>query len=511
MVADKYSVNKVLSTLPRGADPAVLDQLLICSRQLLNLLKQNIQAVALENNNLFAIVVGKSGSGKTHFLETLYHSIRDYEVSNGLKIAYFPEKEFGVDSFEGFLYRIVNCLSGLDLDKEIREGYYVESLYAIDKAMHEVVLTAVIKKHVKSSQLLVLAENFEKLLDNMGYNDQSKLRAWLYANEFVSILGTSSAYSDNFDKQHMPFYNFFNLYFLEPLSNKDANLFFSSIAKMENNPELIQWLTFQGGPKIDALQEFAHGHPGTLIRMYNYLKGDMNEELSRLLTRLIGDQRQFYDLQLRKQSPLNREILYCLGAAGGPLRGVEVAMICMMDPKTLSKQLSELVRSGWVDAMVDPSDKRNRFYELNDSALRLTIELDAGKGLDATLYFDFLEYVYKSRLGLSGDDHIISGINRLLPKLKWKDQKKWLNDNLAQPEHFIGRVLSLLIGRDRELLMKLLEFRPVIKKAAKSCPVYRVLLKFMQVYAEVVIKGNVTAVLRLPKEQRAFFSKYLVT
>ena len=69
----------------------------------------------------------------------------------------------------------------------------------------------------------------------------------------------------------------------------------------------------------------------------------------------------------------------------------------LIEQKSLSKQLSELSKKRLVDIIPDPSDKRNKFYDISEPLLRISIEVGEHKEGITALFIDFLALYYNAQ------------------------------------------------------------------------------------------------------------------
>ena len=209
MVENKHSINTILSFGAKSVNPEILEQLLTGRADIADFFEQKITAIVEEKTNQFWLIVGQRGMGKTHLLKVLHSRVWHYVEENRLVIAYFAEEEYGVANFFDFLLRILNSfIKWYDNDSEFLKSE-LEKLQNLPTNKQTLYLENIIKDYMKEKPLLILTENFGDILEQMGENEQGRLRAWLYDNNKVSIIATSQSVSDNFDKEDRPFYGFF--------------------------------------------------------------------------------------------------------------------------------------------------------------------------------------------------------------------------------------------------------------------------------------------------------------
>ena len=280
MVENKHSINTILSFGAKSVNPEILEQLLTGRADIADFFEQKITAIVEEKTNQFWLIVGQRGMGKTHLLKVLHSRVWHYVEENRLVIAYFAEEEYGVANFFDFLLRILNSfIKWYDNDSEFLKSE-LEKLQNLPTNKQTLYLENIIKDYMKEKPLLILTENFGDILEQMGENEQGRLRAWLYDNNKVSIIATSQSVSDNFDKEDRPFYGFFVNYYLKKLSFEESLSFLISLAKLDKDEKLIEHLNGKGKAQVRAIYDLVKGNHRLLVTFYQFLKTDTVAKVS---------------------------------------------------------------------------------------------------------------------------------------------------------------------------------------------------------------------------------------
>ena len=420
MVENKHSINTILSFGAKSVNPEILEQLLTGRADIADFFEQKITAIVEEKTNQFWLIVGQRGMGKTHLLKVLHSRVWHYVEENRLVIAYFAEEEYGVANFFDFLLRILNSfIKWYDNDSEFLKSE-LEKLQNLPTNKQTLYLENIIKDYMKEKPLLILTENFGDILEQMGENEQGRLRAWLYDNNKVSIIATSQSVSDNFDKEDRPFYGFFVNYYLKKLSFEESLSFLISLAKLDKDEKLIEHLNGKGKAQVRAIYDLVKGNHRLLVTFYQFLKTDTVAKVSENFIKTINDLKPYYETYIRYLPPQQQKILRYIALARKPQKGVEISKNCFIEQKSLSKQLSELTKKNLLDANEDPSDKRNKFYDVSEPLLRISIEVGEHKEGITALFIDFLALYYD----INELENRNSKFLKLLENCDEKDRKK---------------------------------------------------------------------------------------
>ncbi len=396
MVENKHSINTILSFGAKSVNPEILEQLLTGRNNTADFLENKVKSVVENGDNQFILVIGQRGMGKTHLLKVLHSRIWHYSQENKLTISYFAEEEYGVANFFDFLLRILNSFIKWYEQDSQKLKKELEKLQETSSANQLNYLEKIIKEYVGNKPLLIITENFGDILDQMGQEEQGRLRAWLYDNNNISIIASSQSVSDNFDREDRPFYGFFTPYYLKSLSFEESYDFLISLAEIEKNDKLIKHLKTKGKPQARAIFDLVKGNHRLLVTFYHFLKTDMLAKVSEVFIKTINDLKPYYETYIRYLPAQQQKILRYIALSRKPQLGVEISKNCFIEQKSLSKQLSELNKKRLVDIIPDPSDKRNKFYDISEPLLRISIEVGEHKEGITALFIDFLALYYNA-------------------------------------------------------------------------------------------------------------------
>ncbi|HWB93801.1 MAG TPA: hypothetical protein VG605_18205 [Puia sp.] len=394
MVADQQGIGTVLSFGTKSVDPKILEQLLIGRDKNVEHLFKSIEGIVKHGNNQQTLVIGQRGMGKTHLLRVLYDRSQPFIKKSQLIVAYFSEDEYGIASYFDFLTRVLNAfIRWNENDAELLQAK-LQELQDTANAAQTGFIEKVIRDYIADRPLLILAENFGDVLESMGRQEQGRLRTWLYENSRISIMATSQSISADFESEDRPFYGFFQLYYLKPLSFEDSERFLIRLAQLDDRSDIVEHLRHKGRAQVKAIHELVKGNHRLLVTFYEFLKSDLLARLSNHFIKTINDLKPYYETYIRYLPPQQQKILRYIALARKPQQGTVIAKNCFIDQKSLSKQLSELARKRLIEVIPDQLDKRNKLYDINEPLLRISIEIGEHKEGITALFVDFLALYY---------------------------------------------------------------------------------------------------------------------
>ncbi|MEY4540773.1 MAG: hypothetical protein RLZZ306_2530, partial [Bacteroidota bacterium] len=383
-----------LSFGAKSVQPEILEELLIGRQQNVDFLAKCVNDIAYEGLNHQLMVVGRRGMGKTHILRVLYHRLQPALQENKIVVAYFAEEEYGISGYLDFLIRILNAfLRWNDADVE-KLNSEMDILRETHPNRQIEVAERIITEYVGDRPLLILAENFDNVLETLGKDGQGKLRSFLYRHTHTSIIATSQALSPDLGREDRPFYNFFTTIYLKNLSYEDSLALLQKLAEKEEQSLVIEHLKGKGKAQVRAIHELVKGNHRLLVTFYEFLKADTLASLSTIFIKTLNDLKPYFESFIRYLPPQQQKILHYLALARMPQFGTEISKNCFIDQKSLSKQLSELQRKNLIDALPDPDDKRNKRYDIAEPLLRISIEIGEHREGISSLFIDFLALYY---------------------------------------------------------------------------------------------------------------------
>jgi tetratricopeptide (TPR) repeat protein len=394
MVETQQGISTFLSFGAKSVKPEILEELLIGRRDDIDYLTKSVNEIVNDGANHQIILVGQRGMGKTHLMRVLYERSRKFLKEEKLVIAYFSEEEYGIAGYLDFLIRILNAFirwndndkASLELKMDVlRETHPGNQIDVAEK---------IIVEYVGSNPLLILAENFDTILNALGKDGQGKLRSFLYRHSRTSIIATSQALIADLGKEDRPFYNFFTTIYLKKLTYEDSLGLLRALAELEKQENVIEHLKGKGIAQVRAVHDLVKGNHRLLVTFYEFLKADTLASLSKIFMKTLNDLKPYYETYIRFLPQQQQKILHYVALSKMPQNGTEIAKNCFIDSKTLSKQLSELSRKNLIESITDPDDKRNKLYDIAEPLLRISIEIGEHREGISALFIDFLALYY---------------------------------------------------------------------------------------------------------------------
>ena len=362
-----------LSTFtPSTMSQAMLEGIFVQREQLLQTVVKELSD-SIHGSKKYLMLVGARGMGKTHFVSLVYHRIKNTsEIQDDLLIAWLREEEYGVNSWVYLIIEILRALAqeGIDTEQQISKL----TKLPIDEA--EYLANQVLLDLIGNKTLLIITENFDKLLYGLGDSHQFKFRSFLQENNCCSILATAPKTSQDIISRSKPFFGFFSQIDLPPFSHEDAVAMLIKIADLSGNTKLAKFLkTNEGISRVRALHHLAGGNPRVYTLFAQLITEETLEALLPAVIDMLDKLTPYYQSRIESlgQSDDQQKIVMYLARETRAVTVKEITAQCFISSeRTTSSALKKLKDKGYV---ISEQNGREVSYELSEVLMRLCLEM----------------------------------------------------------------------------------------------------------------------------------------
>ena len=365
------------STMPED----LLERLFVVRQPILKRLMDRVANLGTTPSPHHTLLVGPRGAGKTHIISLVYHrSKKLIAQGSGFQIAWLPEDPWTIMSYRHLLSEILRAINP-DQRPQSR-----------DEAELDAQLRAVIKEN---GPILILAENFDQILDALGEQGQQKLRHLLQTGSNILIIGSTTRLDRNLSDHSHPFFGFFDTIRLTPFSPEEARKMLVALAIEGKDDRLKNKLSDDATlSRICTIAHLAGGQPRLWALLGSALTVEQLDHLAELLLSRFDDLTPYYQEQLSRLSPQQRLVIAELASADRPLPVKELAGRIGADQRSVAKTVSDLTDRGWLEPVstifADLLDRRRTYYELAEPLARLAFQIKESRGEPLPLIIDFL-------------------------------------------------------------------------------------------------------------------------
>jgi tetratricopeptide (TPR) repeat protein len=368
---------------PSLASHDELKNLFVVREQLLADVIGRVRLASTSEARNHTLLVGPRGSGKTHLISLAYHGVQQLRRDGAITVqtCWLPEDPWAITSYRRLLDSIVGHLEpaiGGTLSPEV-EG--IEDVIS--------------HRSRELGPVVCFAENLDQILDAIGTVGQQRLRHLAQQRVLLFVASTTTLSRDLAD-QTAPFYGFFTTTRLQPFTVEQAAIMLSTIAAHQGEDATARYLeTDQAAARLRAVAHLAGGQPRIWALLAQALTIAGLEELVTMLLTRFDELTPYYQEQLARLSPQQREIVVTLMELDHPANVKEMAEATGIDQRSLAKTVVELRERGWLVETTSPLtnllDQRRTYYELGEPLARLAFQLKASRGSPIPLIVEFLK------------------------------------------------------------------------------------------------------------------------
>jgi tetratricopeptide (TPR) repeat protein len=375
---------------PNRTDPAVLEAIFVQRHKLAEVWFERLRDSVLTGVKHHLLAVGPRGCGKSHLVALLVSRLRkDPAVAERVRIAWLPEDET-TSSFWKLLLRILRALNA-----EYGDEFPTPPRDRLEDATDDrraAVLTEFLLQKLGKHTLLVVVENLDDVMRGLKDEGQKRWRAFLQEHPVAATLATSQQLTEDVSDRDRPFFNFFQIEHLLPLTADDALSLLQRIAEHTGNTDLASFLqTAMGRARVRAIRHIAGGSHRVFIILSEFATREGLDNLVTAFEELLDELTPYYQDRLRWLPDQQREIIefLCRQARTVPVK--EIAKDLFLSEQAAAAQLKSLKDKGYVIA---GSVGRESRYELAEPLMRLCVEVKDPQREPIRLIVEFLRIWY---------------------------------------------------------------------------------------------------------------------
>lgn len=378
---------RISAYTPSNVAPELLKRIFVQREQLLNRLEDRLFTSMTTGTKHHILLVGPRGSGKTHLVAlSLAELERNPKLVDTMRIAWLGE-DTAYPSLVHFAFSIAQSLSE-KYPNEFPSDFKsrVRGLPPHDAA--RAVLNNIVEQ-LKHRHLLLVTENLDQTFLSIGDLGQKQLRAFFQETRRIATLTTSQQLTESISSRKEPFFGFFDIQHLAPLTVEDALTLMKKIAVEQNRLEFARFLESNtANYRIQAIHHLAGGNHRLFVMLAESLTHESLDALTDAFETLSEKLTPHFQERLRWLPDQQRQLVQCLCNTQGALTVKEIAEETFVTESVCSKQLGNLRAKGLVR-----SEKRGKesYYDISEPLMRLGLEVKNQRGKPLRLVAGFLK------------------------------------------------------------------------------------------------------------------------
>jgi hypothetical protein len=347
------------------------------------------------------LLVGGRGSGKTTLLLRLAAAIEDdQQLTKKCIPLRFPEEQYNVSRPSDFWMNAIDALAdALERQGDGAAAKRLESalteLEPLDETERAKRSLALLEGWAKQTKRLIvlLIDNLDLVLDRLS-RSLWELREALSLDNRLAVIGASSRFVEEAIDYQSPFYDFFRVHELGPLSEEEARAVVLSLARRANTPKVADVLEHDPG-RFKALFVLTGGTPRTLALLHTVLALDHRESVERDLDSLLDQLTPYYKARFDDLPPQSQVIVDKVALHWHPITAAECQAATHLHVNVVSAQLNRLVKGGVLTKVSLPGPGKLGF-QLSERFFNIWYLMRASRRLRRRLswFVEFLRIFY---------------------------------------------------------------------------------------------------------------------
>jgi TPR repeat protein/energy-coupling factor transporter ATP-binding protein EcfA2 len=316
------------------------------------------------------LLIGRRGSGKSTLLKRLQIEV---ETDPDLVKRYIT---INLAEEQANIYKLYDLLEAIVEDMEFHKMEVQVPVEKGDTHQYARDLFSAIHNSLKKSgkKLVLLLDNIDRIFENLD-EDASLLREYLLNYDDLKIIGSSTKMTEHFWKYNQPFYQFFRVLELKPLTSDEIKSLLLDWSERINIPELKEFVRTKTG-QLETIRLLTDGLPRTLQFFVNILITRAQETGYEYLRLIMDSVTPLYQERLNTLPPAQRKIVLQMAFLWEGVGAKEIAEATHMDVKVISAQLKPLAEKGIVDKL--ETHNKNHLYRLSERFFNLWLIFTQG-------------------------------------------------------------------------------------------------------------------------------------
>jgi energy-coupling factor transporter ATP-binding protein EcfA2 len=303
------------------------------------------------------LLVGARGMGKSTLMRRLALAVEDdSDLSADWLPLRFPEEQYTVATLGQFWANVLDSLA----DALQHQGESVAELDAIAERIAtlpaagqaEACLAAIDRcADERHKRLLLLVDNTDLLLRNLGRDAHWALRATLQSNPRLLWVGGSYQSLEADGDYHDAFLDFFRVIELRPLQVDEMRQALLALAetfgKAEGRNAMKRQLDAQP-ERLPTLRQLSGGNPRTTVMLYEILANGQKGSVRSDLEALLDNMTPLYKARMEALADLPRKLFSHILEHWAPISVGDLSAISQVPNTSISPQLKRLELDGLI-------------------------------------------------------------------------------------------------------------------------------------------------------------------
>lgn len=377
---------------PQRDQPEELEKILVKRHDLLDSAVGKIRESVISPDKHRLLFIGPRGMGKSYLVTLIHHRLSmQKDLVEKMRFAWLNEDQTST-TFLHLLMRIYRKLSEQN-PEEFPIGE-LDTIRGKDTADAREILGQALIRHLGNRTVVLLIENLDAIFNSMSEVEQRTWRGFIQDHPCFAIVATAQGLTKDISSKSKPFFGFFDIHHLEPLTVDEAAELLEKIAALNDDQPLAEFIaSSRGKARMRAIHHLSGGNPRLYLILSDFLTKESLDNLVRLFEETVDRQlTPYFQERMRWISPQQQEIVQFLCQQVHPASVKAISEGIFTKQNTVSGQLKQLREKGY---LVAKGRGKESLYELAEPLMRLSFQVkEMNHRQPLTLIVDFMRVWY---------------------------------------------------------------------------------------------------------------------
>lgn len=355
---------------PQRLDDETVESLFVVRQKYFQLLMDKINKEKPNSIPQHYLFIGQRGMGKSTLLKRIEVELRKKD-SKFIPLL-FPEEQYNLNNLSEFWLNSLDALADvLELvemkeevkliDSKVKELGKIKNEDDLAKQAFQFLIE--ISNRIKKRPVLLI-DNMSFIFDRLNKSDQHVLRAWLMQNDAPILIGASAVEIEDTFNYGAPFYDAFQINYLNKLSFEELLDILNNLSKLTNAQEILANI-HEEIARLKTIHQLTGGNPRTAVMLFKIIVKGFSKEINDDLEALLDEITPLYKARFEELSVQMQIIVDAIALHWDPMNLEQLRTETRLENNQLSPQLKRLVELGWLEKL-DAYKAKGSAYQISE-------------------------------------------------------------------------------------------------------------------------------------------------
>jgi len=366
------SISQLAIYNPQRTSDSLMKQLFIARKKIFAFLMKKIQQEKPSSIPQHHLIIALRGMGKSTLLKRIEIELRQNLNKEKFVPLLFPEEQYNLSNLAEFW---LNCLDTLadtleienqtevvnEIDKQVNDLKTISNTETLARKAHQYF------KNITSKigrRPVLLLDNLNLVFNRLSKPEQHTLRAWLMQNNAPILIGASAVSIEDIHDYKMPFYDAFQMHYLQKLNFKETIEILQQLARLTKADKVLNAI-YQEIGRLKTIYHLTGGNPRTVTMLFRLIIKGFSKELNDDLEALLEEITPLYKARFEVLSDSQQKIIDAIALHWNPINLGELRNITRLENNQISPQLKRLREVGWIESL-DAYKAKGKAYQISE-------------------------------------------------------------------------------------------------------------------------------------------------